>query len=950
MTTHPLLEALRSRSEPLFGAARQLVERAKEILPHTLSTFPSGTAHGPEHTTTVERLARMLLSDVFLSQLSDYELFYLVLSCHYHDLGMAGTEADNETAEAREQIRRDHAVRIGETLISRWAELGFDTPRDAEILAEICRGHRPRRSPEGGATWDEVREDAIVGFDVRVRLRLLAALIYTADELHLGADRAPRRVRDWKKIRNEESRRHWERHAAVHGPVPTADKLKFEIVVNTVSFEGDLRITLAKALSALRDLRREAKNADIDAALPGVQIQWDRKPMFRLLAVEAMSDDVPRPVSDIALTVQQKFDAVAQSMLSIDAAEVKTPDVASEIRRILEDWQRQGILAADPLGNVRLSTGTRESQLILELVRKADEIDGLFKGAFARSHEFRLYSGVYGQRYVRDAVFPLIRLNYSIDLAIDPPESPLRIVVETVPEASRLIGTASTMPSNIVRRELLSLYAVSAAFTDCYRDPSLLLDARFRTAFRNLTAVYAPGMGNVLNFLIELALVGGYSYDELGKVAVPTGSSGEDAPVAPGPSVVAPRISLRQSNLATEAITRVGIPYLLFASRRTRVPLSLSPHGGLPLEIAASELENVAERAGGGFVITIGPGEPDVPAHVGIRCLVDVDEDASVVRLAGFPVSSDDGTSSPLFIRMPPAGRLRPGGHGGLEISLRQPNVTVGDLRKVHLARRVLVSERGQLELRVGDAGHLVGRITQAGLPALQLPMGMSEAVVAALVEALDGDVPTPWYQSSDLREAIETSDADAIRRAFASAQATPLEQKLRVTSITLELLNGAGVALDERFLDFLDVRFPAPQISASGEITQEEFNAVWNERPESVTLFSSTPAEVGSVAALVREWVANPVAPFPLEIGPGGDDLPDAHTFIEMVFEPSRDRVWYVEDPVRIRLRPATLEDQYRLEEAFWTARGDNARVTIVRERMQILLGDAEGNGAVAD
>ncbi len=125
---HPVLDLLRTRNMDLCHQAQHLITRAKEVLPHTLPTFPSGTAHGPEHTTTVERISHLIIAGDVASNLNDFELFFHVLSCHYHDLGMAGTEADNETPETRDQVRRDHAVRIAEILNSRWEELGFDNP------------------------------------------------------------------------------------------------------------------------------------------------------------------------------------------------------------------------------------------------------------------------------------------------------------------------------------------------------------------------------------------------------------------------------------------------------------------------------------------------------------------------------------------------------------------------------------------------------------------------------------------------------------------------------------------------------------------------------------------------------------------------------------------------------------------------------------------------------
>jgi hypothetical protein len=194
---HPLVQVLRSRNLSLASQADRLIERSSRILDYTVSTFESGTDHTFRHTCVVERIARMLLTDRFLALLSDEELFILAVACHYHDLAMAGTEADDETPESKESVRCEHAVRVGEKIQEKWQEMGFGTERMAEVVGEVCRGHRPKRHQDGTANWDEINSNEIVGVDVSVRTRLLCALIYASDELHIGGDRAPKVVRDW---------------------------------------------------------------------------------------------------------------------------------------------------------------------------------------------------------------------------------------------------------------------------------------------------------------------------------------------------------------------------------------------------------------------------------------------------------------------------------------------------------------------------------------------------------------------------------------------------------------------------------------------------------------------------------------------------------------------------------------------------------------------------------
>jgi hypothetical protein len=206
---HPLVEVLRARNPDVADQAMRVIREAHRVLEYTVSTFSGGTDHTARHTTTVESIGRMLLPDAFLAVLTDEELFFLGVACHYHDLAMAGTEADERSPEAKEQVRRDHAVRVGTRVREKWAELGFEDERTAQVLGEVCRGHRPKKNTEGAANWDELNRVDVLGPGRSVRVRLLSAIVYAIDELHLGADRAPARVQNWRDIRNEEDRRHW---------------------------------------------------------------------------------------------------------------------------------------------------------------------------------------------------------------------------------------------------------------------------------------------------------------------------------------------------------------------------------------------------------------------------------------------------------------------------------------------------------------------------------------------------------------------------------------------------------------------------------------------------------------------------------------------------------------------------------------------------------------------
>ncbi|MCA9086816.1 MAG: hypothetical protein KDA81_22315, partial [Planctomycetaceae bacterium] len=254
----------------------------------------------------VEKLAGWLLPETIVAALTDDELALLIQACHFHDLGMAGTEADNLTVESRDQVRREHAISIGDRILAHWREFGFQNETAADVLALICKGHRPRRE-DGVATWSNLPETRILGPERSVRIRLVSALIYAADELHIGEDRAPRREEEFNEITSAESRRHWRRHQAVQGPTVANTHLVFEGTVDCPRFELDLRKSLSKAFSAVLELNAEVARAGIDKVVNPIRFVWNRKKMWMLIVARVCSDLQPRAIDAIVESVLAEF-------------------------------------------------------------------------------------------------------------------------------------------------------------------------------------------------------------------------------------------------------------------------------------------------------------------------------------------------------------------------------------------------------------------------------------------------------------------------------------------------------------------------------------------------------------------------------------------------------------------------------------------------------------------
>jgi hypothetical protein len=615
-TLYPLVSTLRSRNEQLADQAVRLIGESHRLLEYTLSTFPGGTDHTYRHTTMVEQIARMFLPDAFLAALQDEELFFLAVACHYHDLAMAGTEADDKSPESREQARRDHAIRIGTIIRQRWAELGFEDERTAQILGEVCRGHRPKKNLDGQAIWDDLNSFEVLGPNVSVRVRLLSALTYAIDELHLGADRAPVRVQRWREIRDEESRRHWRRHQAVNGPAMTpAGSLLFQVNADTPGFEENLRAQVfSKALAAVRDLRNQAQADGVGVRLPTIEVQWDRRKMWESLLPQVCSDRRPRTRDETVQALLDRFADLSTEQTELGGLCAERGNTEEELRaaalRHVEDAITCGHLGEAPgvPGGFLLSLEEFMADAFFSRMREADELDRLFLGRYASRWEERLFECAYGQAYVANCVLPAVECSFSVPLTQRPESDPLRAILETCPTAARLVREYRPAPSNLVKETLLAQAALTGALFDVHVDPERLLDVRLRSAMRTLTGSETL-LQPTLRLLEELALVGGFSAEQVREAHMLSEAAREVLELSTLQQQPALQIDLTQTIPADAPAATTHLPHLLLASRRAGTPILLTSTPGHALDLQVSPEAALPGLIGDNFVLGVGPAE-----------------------------------------------------------------------------------------------------------------------------------------------------------------------------------------------------------------------------------------------------------------------------------------------------------------------------------------------------
>jgi hypothetical protein len=878
----------------------------------------------------------MLLSDEFLAAMNNEEVFFLALACHYHDLAMAGTEADGRTAQAREQVRRDHAIRIGDMLSKKWAILGFENSHRATVLGEICRGHRPKKNDEGEANWDEHKAVEVLGPGVSIRVRLLSALIYAIDELHLGADRAPERVQDWLNIQNEEDRRHWSRHQAINGPVRRPTSLLFQVNAKTPEFEENLRSQLfRKAFSALRTLRRQAEAEGVTALLPSIEIEWDRQVTWELLLPIVCSDMRPRGPEETVQAIQARFHLFAEKRIALDGLCTELgnspTDLAAKAGRAVDDAVTNGHLLAarDSSTGYILSSLTANAAVFFERARCADELDLLFVGRYRHSWVQELFESEFGRRYVCDSVFPVVGRTYSVLLTQRPPTDPVRLLLQSCPTAAQLVRDFAPSASNLVKDCLLAQVVLSGALIDIHNDPERLLDGSVREAVGKLTANNAA-VASDIRLLEELALLGGFTYEQLSAAVCP--SAAERAALLEQ-AAKSDDLSIHMSqSLPRGAPPGTYLPRLLLASRRAGTPILLTETTDHKFNFHVKGKHELAGRDSDGAMLGVGPPATHPPASFKLPARLEVDITTRTIRLRLGRFSVDSPTAYPLVVTLPrpaPPGQQTRMAFGA---SVQLPELTVEDWRALEIANQILRTDEARMELILEDVDRQFG-VIECAKGADLFPAFPGPGVVGRALQGLDAELPAPVHLLDESLAAIADMTPNDRAAHWLKERNDLSNSRPSFSSIFLRLTNQDGCPFEERFLRFLPFDFFEPTVTCDDASRSQEFVRQWTEGETDFTIISYFASDIHELALQLDKWCERPEGEFPFRFRSGGTPEVVTRSAMTVRFLKSRDRVWYRDRPIIIEIRPVNRKEAYQMEAMYWRSKGDDRRAQLAQE-----------------
>lgn len=879
----------------------------------------------------VEEIAGKLFSAELLSELTDDEVAFLILACHFHDLGMSGTEYDNAAESRREQVRKEHAVSVGSRIREHWRSFGFPNEIEAITLGDICRGHRPTKI-DGVATWQDLDEVSIIGPDRTVRLRLIAAMIYSADELHLGEDRAPQREEEFGEIRSLQSLRHWRRHQSIAGPAIVSGRIQFDVNVKTVASERDLRSAIKKAVDALNDLQTQLNDSQISSSIPDVSLNFKRVDLWKLLAIQILADLQPMQRSEIEdAAIGQFLTAMDKAPdLSMCNAELNEATLRREIRRVLDDLQTIGALENSEASKVVLIVDPKIGERLFDLAKEADKFDAVFDDGSQDGHEYSLYQSEFGRKFKKDCLFPRWEQKFQFPFAEAKTSTALKTVLQYSPTAARIAEQLSPPPSAMAHTDLLEFAAIAAVCADLINDPELILETDARQAIDTLFSHASKRLPQFLLFAKELAVINKLSFDEIKEIVTPSRKT--DIPEGVRP------VELSLSQQFPSKRMHWSLVNVWLACLRANIQITVRNTPFAPFTLKEKHAE---EKAGGisiptdpPIAVSFGPGTQSMVPAVSLRLGIDYRESEKKIRVFGGKLSANDQGKC-LTVNI----STREKGLQTSTCAMLHSEMTVGDLSAIEEQSEdssisVVFDIDGFPEVQNWNFGVSKGND------------GYKKAI--RNIASVDSSLPIPAFVKNELIEQVGAGSKDEIRKNLDEFLREHGDSRFTATVITIRMAGVDGADYYEEYLGFMPLSFGfnCPKVSGSDE-DQRLLESAWNEGKQELLLSSYFKTSADELAHLLREWSENTDSEFPLSFSGDNSKFHFANTRMDIVFYPVRDRFWHLQRDVTFRFRPVSRAQRYGIEKEYWrNERQDARRASLLEEMFQQAADEEEKAG----
>lgn len=181
------------KDEELYRKFCSIIDDLKPILNWANQNYYS--EHGVKHCENVEQNLNGLLPKKMIKDMPAEEIFCLLVSCWFHDIGLIVERKENESYKER---RADHSDRSYDYIHQNYEHWKLEKPY-ALVIKEICYAHCGNLEK-----MEEINQSPIIIGRSCVRVKFLSALLRIADELDIGFHRVPKELLTLWKVPEQE--------------------------------------------------------------------------------------------------------------------------------------------------------------------------------------------------------------------------------------------------------------------------------------------------------------------------------------------------------------------------------------------------------------------------------------------------------------------------------------------------------------------------------------------------------------------------------------------------------------------------------------------------------------------------------------------------------------------------------------------------------------------------
>lgn len=223
---YSLLQALYKKSDEgkrLNRKLKEIREEAKQILALIVKTFPEYTPHDIGHKDRVMKNYEMLITNNLISEMNEYELFFLAAATYLHDIGLVNIpelkkylpKKPKNNLELQTLIRNEHQIRSELFINKNYKDLKIENQSQAKIIGIISKGHR-----NADLRNHEIFDPETKYKEFTINVPLLTSLLRIADELDFTFERTPMIIYEHIPPKSEISHNEWKRQKNTDGVSP----------------------------------------------------------------------------------------------------------------------------------------------------------------------------------------------------------------------------------------------------------------------------------------------------------------------------------------------------------------------------------------------------------------------------------------------------------------------------------------------------------------------------------------------------------------------------------------------------------------------------------------------------------------------------------------------------------------------------------------------------------